>query len=258
MTISVSLTEKATFKTLGDVLTAILPAGAQPFPVVLGQVNRVPQIKADDYAVMWPTRRTRLSTNEDEYDDCLFTGSITGTDLEVTEVEYGFLEPGRTIFGNGVLLNTTIVSGPSEGGPGSYVVSNSQTVGSEAMAGGAAKLTQHTLLEAQVDVHGPNSADNAQIISTIFRDEFGVTLFNPDVSGVTPLYADDPRQMPYSDEQAQVENRWIIEVRLQVNPAVVVPQQFAGELELFLVNVDEMYPDYSNAIGKFKIGFSRI
>ena len=239
--ITLDLTEAKVFEVLGNVLLAILPDGVE---VVQAQVNRVPEVKADDFVIMTPLRRPRLSTNEDEYEDCYFVGSMEDDELTVTEVKIGVLASPHMIFGANVLDKTDIgeqVSG-TPGGIGVYKISKPQTIASQNFAAGVGRLTQHTEFTFQLDVHGPNSGDNAQRISTVLRDEYGVQLFDPEVTGITPLYADDPRQGPYTNDQQQVENRWMIETNLQINPTVIVPQQFAGAVEIDLVNVDAEFP----------------
>lgn len=241
--ITLTGTEAAAFTVLRGVLATILPAIGKP-GIVLGQVNRVPQVKTDDFVEMWPLRRDRIETNVDEYIDATFVGSIAGTTLTVTKILTGSIGVNSPVFGVDVTEGTTITAlglvNPD--GTGTYTVAPGQTVTSQNLAGGVAKLTQPTKMTVQLDVHGPVSADNAQIISTVLRDDYGVTLFDPDVSGVTPLYADDPRQGPYRNEQQQIENRWMVEAVLQINPIVTVPQQFAGELSIELINVDAAYP----------------
>lgn len=65
-----------------------------------------------------------------------FTGSITGTTLTVSSFTSGApLAVGQTLYGaNGVTGNTIASLGTGTGGAGTYIVSVSQTVGSEAMA----------------------------------------------------------------------------------------------------------------------------
>lgn len=92
----------------------------------------------------------------------------------------------------------------------------------------------------QLDVHGPDSGDNAQIISTLLRDEYGVTAFEG--TGVTPLYTEDPRQLPFQNAEQQYEDRWVVEASLQVNEVVTVPQQYADALDVVLISVDATYP----------------
>ncbi len=244
MLVSLSLSEQTAFTVLRGVLAAILPAMGKS-NIVLGQVNRVPQVKAENFIVMWPLRRDRIETNIDEYADLSFTGSIAGGVLTVTEVLIGTMAPNRDLFGENLAAGSAIgaaISVDPDTGLGTYAVTPSQTVASQNMAAGVANITQPTKMTVQLDVHGPVSADNAQVISTLLRDVYGVNLFDPDVSGVTPLYADDPRQGPYRNEQQQIENRWMVEAVLQINPTVTLPQQFAGELSLELVSVDATYP----------------
>jgi hypothetical protein len=58
---------------------------------------------------------------------------------------------------------------------------------------------------------------------------------------VAPLLADDPRQMPFVNDQQQTEFRWVLDVQLQVNQIVAVPQQFADAATVNVVNVEEAY-----------------
>ncbi|ENN86064.1 hypothetical protein RHSP_31951 [Rhizobium freirei PRF 81] len=63
-----------------------------------------------------------------------FTGAIAGTTLTVSAVSAGTLQVGQTIAGAGVTGGTTITAlGTGVGGAGTYTVSASQTVASEAM-----------------------------------------------------------------------------------------------------------------------------
>ena len=63
-----------------------------------------------------------------------FTGSISGTTLNVTAITAGYLGIGSVISGTGVTSGTTITARLNgSGGVGTYTVSASQTVGSEAM-----------------------------------------------------------------------------------------------------------------------------
>jgi hypothetical protein len=97
----------------------------------------------------------------------------------------------------------------------------------------------------QLDVHGPNGADNAFRISTVFRDEYATTAFaSYDTGGdLQPLYADDPKQIPFVNDQDQVETRWVLEACLQANQAVVnIPQQFFDQVQVGLIEVDSHYP----------------
>ncbi len=214
-------------------------------PILKGQQNRIAQPPAPNYVVATSLRRERLETNVDTAVDCYFQASTLGTTLTVTEVAYGTIKPGTQLFGVGVAANTIIrsqISGTT-GGIGTYLLNNAQTITpAQGMACGTNSLLQPTKVTVQIDVYGPNSADYAQTISTAFRDEYGVDLFAASGFDVAPLYADDPRQLPLVDGEAQYEDRWMIEAVMQANVTVVVPQQFAGALSLDLVEVDAAYP----------------
>lgn len=212
-------------------------------PVVQAQVNRVPQVKQGDFCLITPLMRGRLSTNVDSYADVVFTGSIATNALTVSSVAMGSLAVGQVVFGEGVTANTRIIAlGTGTGGTGTYTVTPSQTVTSRTLASGGALLMQPTEFSVQIDVHGPNSADNAQTVTTIFRDWSGVDIFAATGLDVTPLTISDPRQIPFINDSQQYENRWVIDASVQVNPVLRLPQQFADQLSADLIAADNEFP----------------
>lgn len=225
---------------LRSFLASILPAGIE---IVEGQDNRVPEPIGTDFVVLTALRRRRIETNEDDFVDTAFTGSINGTLMTVTSLAFGSLGIGSPIFGSGVLPNSAITAlGSGTGGAGTYTVSPAQTIAEEALAAGVFDATQATEITFQLDVHGPNSADNAQAISTLFRDDFAVEAFAALNGAVAPLYADDPRQAPFLNDQQQIEYRWVVEAVLQANQTIVVPQQFFDAAVIGVISVDATYP----------------
>lgn len=102
--------------------------------------------------------------------------------------------------------------------------------------------TQATQLAIQVDTFGPASADNAQLLSTLLRSDWACDQFSAYAFAVSPLYTSEPRQMKFNNESMQVEQRWTTDVYLQADIAVTVPQQFADELSVGLIEVDAAYP----------------
>lgn len=241
MLLTVAPNQSAIQKALGDFLLAILPPG---FKVVVGQVNRVPEPADVNFAVMWPLRRGRLSTNIDDFVDTLFTGSIAADVLTVIAVEYGTIDVNRLLFGADVAPGTTITEFlTGEGGTGTYKVSVAQSLTSRTLAAGVTNIMQPTEVVMQVDVHGPAADDNAQIISTILRDPLGVELFALSGPSITPLYADDPLQMPFTNAEQQYEDRYVVDIHLQADQVITVPQQGAGAITVDLKNVDASYPE---------------
>ncbi len=104
-------------------------------------------------------------------------------------------------------------------------------------------LMQPTKITVQCDVHGPCSADNAQIISTMFRDAYATDFFTSVFGSVDlqPLYSDDPRQTPFMNAEQQYEERWIVQMVMQANPVVVIPQQSALTVNVEIISVDQTY-----------------
>lgn len=105
---------------------------------------------------------------------------------------------------------------------------------------------QSTRLTVQLDVHGPNSSANAQIISTLFRDEYAADQFEASGYALAPLYTSEPRQLPFHNAEHQIERRWSIDALIQVKPIVTSGQDFADALSInplgAVTNVDSTYP----------------
>lgn len=242
MGLFISPTQDDVFALLGDFIESVL----DDTEVVQGQINRVSELPATDFVVMWALRFPRLATNIDTYVDAVFTGAISGTTLNITAVSpdyVGEITVGSTVYGNNVVNGTQVDGfGTGTGGVGTYVVNNTQTVSSEILATGTQQLLQKAECVMQLDVHGVQSSDDAQIISTTFRDAFAVDYFtavNPDI---IPLYCKDPVQTAFLNAENQYEDRFSIEMHLQVNQKIVIPQQFADALVVDVINVDAVYP----------------
>ncbi|WP_144378539.1 baseplate J/gp47 family protein [Mesorhizobium amorphae] len=94
-----------------------------------------------------------------------FTGSIAGTTLTVSAVAAGTLAVGQTISdtSGALVVGTRITAlGTGSGGTGTYTVSNSQTVGSEAM-----KSSVASLFEIGVDIDQIPTVTASNIIVTL-------------------------------------------------------------------------------------------
>ena len=251
MSAFLTITESMIMTAMGDFLTACLPAAVQ---VVQGQDHRVPEPKVADFVVMWPLGRSRLETNTDTYSDITFQGSIAAEVLTVAGIEVNptpggkviqGLQAGQTIYGVGIAAGTAITAQTSgtPGGNGQYTVSISQTVATELMGAGLVNSLSPMLVTIQLDVHGPNSADNAQILETLFRDDVACEFFEAiDALEIAPLFIDEGSQIPFVNAAQQYENRWVLKARLQANPTVATAMQFADTLEAGLIEVEAHFP----------------
>lgn len=103
----------------------------------------------------------------------------------------------------------------------------------------------HSQMRLQLDVHGPNSGDNAAIINATLRSSYGTTQFAAQFAGkaytVAPLYVDEPKQIPFDDGEQQVEERWVVDLMLQANANITLTQDFANQLVVGIVDVDTRY-----------------
>ena len=210
-------------------------------PVIQAQVNRVPEMATDDFVLLTPKMRPRLSTNVISTDDVVFSGSLLAGVLTAADVEINMLLPGQYLLGADVVPGTRVlrqISG-APGGTGTYQVTGNQTLATQTIAAGGLQHLQPTEVVVQADVHGPNSANNAQTITTLFRDDYATTLMPPNIQ---PLFAEERGQMPFINAEQQWETRWVIDLHLQLNPVVRTPQEYADQLEADLFNVENLYP----------------
>jgi hypothetical protein len=241
VTISVVPNDFATLASLRTFILSLLPDGVE---VVKGQTNRVPPPAGSNYVVMTPTLRERLSTNVDEFVDTRMIGSIAGDTLTITEVDYGGIKLGSVILGVDVLPRTYVTSVfPGSGGTGVYKVTPVQSISGRVLAAGVLDALMPTKVTIQIDVHGPDSSDYVHRISTMFRDDYAYLSFTRGTPGIVPLYADDPKQVPFINDSNQYEFRWVLEACLQVNATVEdIPQEFFEQIVVGLINVDTRYP----------------
>jgi hypothetical protein len=107
---------------------------------------------------------------------------------------------------------------------------------------GTSNALQPTQVGVQLDIHGPNSADTTQIISTMFRDRAACALFTATGFDVQLLFASEPHQAPFINAENQYETRWSMDVELQANPIVTTAQDFAAVVTVGLINVDAKFP----------------
>ena len=100
---------------------------------------------------------------------------------------------------------------------------------------------QPTKYGLQLDCVGETAGDWAQTLSTLWFSDVATDALAP--YGLAPLYADDPRHAPWVNGEQQWESRWIVNVYLQVDPALVytVPSFPVSQLEVGIHDVDN-YP----------------
>lgn len=224
---------------LRSFLLSVLPAGTE---VISGQDSRVSEPTDVDFVVMTPITRERLSTNYTAWADCAFIGSAVGTVLTVTSVLRGTIANGAPLFWPVTPFSgLTVAYAGGTGGPGTYTLSGALTSAGP-FAAGQVVLTQPTRVCMQLDFHSANvgdSSDMVETVSTLFRSEIATDSFDASSGGaVWPLYADDPKQIPFQNAEQQYETRWTLDAYLQANQAVDWPQQFTETAVVTIVPAD--------------------
>lgn len=242
-----SLTEDQAFTALRAFLLSVLPSGVE---VIQAQDNRVPEPAGGDFVLMTPLRQERLSYNETTYQDNVFTGTIAGTMLTVVSVQQSEgtgIQPGMLLTDGTwpftIAANTTVqaqLSG-TPGGVGTYSVLPSQTLAQETIYAGQRSDMAPTRLVVQLDVHGPASSDNTKIIEGLFFSAVATDFFDAEGYAVQALHADVARQVPFVNGADQYENRWTMDLHLQIDPVLSTPIQFFDEVTPSVVEAATQY-----------------
>lgn len=176
------------------------------------------------------------------------TPSVTESDVltAVGQVLTGLLDTGVKI----VVGQVNRVPSPSSPNyvvmtPGSRIsfATNVSTYDAAAATVTIAKSTQFTM---QLDIHGPEASDNSQTLLMLLRDPYAVSAFKAATVAIQPLYTSDPLQLPFVNGQQQYEDRWMMNLILQVNPAISTTQDFADTLTPDVLSVDAAFPPGAN------------
>lgn len=88
-------------------------------------------------------------------------------------------------------------------------------------------------IHIQIDFYGESSGDWCNVIKNVFRSTWGFDHFP---AGIKPLYTSDGVQAPLTSGEQQYVRRWTLTAKMQYNPSVTLPQQFADAL--VMANVD--------------------
>ena len=88
----------------------------------------------------------------------------------------------------------------------------------------------------QLDLHGPQSADQAQLVAATFLTPATFAAFKG--SAVAPLDLLSVRSEPFLDGEKQQEQCWILDLALQINQTLTTGQDFAAALAVTLVPIE--------------------
>lgn len=234
----VTPSQEDVFTALRSALLRLVPDGTE---VVQGNDNEVTAPQAPDYVVMTILRRERIATNIVSWRDCTLVGSASGGTLTVQDVTLGTLAAGRTLYGTGFDPDPVIAAIAEDG---TVTLSQPLTFAARPLAAGALALQQKTRLVMQLDVHSDDlsrASDTAQTIATVLRDDAGVQILRAGGHPITPLHADDPKQIPFVNAEGQYESRYVVEAHLQADQTLLLPQEFMDRVDIDRIPADLFY-----------------
>jgi hypothetical protein len=251
--VTLSFAEAQGFELLGEFLQTI--CAPSPITVVRaigntapGVNTRVPEPIVGDFVILTQgPSQTRLEWNETSYADNVLTGSISGTTLTVSSVAKGAVPIGALLFdGNWpqVVIPNTVVQQQLTGDPGgigTYQVSVSQQLNTEALYAGQRSDVAAAEWVVQLDIHGPNSSNNVRAVATMFRSDYATDWFAAQGLQIAPLFCDDGRYLPFENAEQQMEFRWVMEAHFQVGAVVTTPQQFFTQAKVETVEAAAIY-----------------
>ncbi len=250
--ITIAPTQSDIQAALRGFLLSVLPADIE---VIAAQDNRVPEPQIGNFVIMTPIRFERLDTNLDTFQDSTFSGTVDGDQLTVISFSHGKIEIGSLLTGEGVPDGTLVTAGPADGTLGIYTINSDISIPIEQTFHAGAKILQiNARSTIQLDFHSEDysAAQNAQTTALMLRDLYATDYFAALAAPrnrITPIHADQVAQRPFINDQQQYEWRWVAEAVLQVNQRIVVPQQFAQDIDVDLVVVDVITVQGGTAMG---------
>ncbi|WP_313622838.1 LIC_12616 family protein [Achromobacter sp.] len=108
-------------------------------------------------------------------------------------------------------------------------------------ATGTLTMTQATQWTARVEACGARAHDLALILSIALRSQYGCE-FLERLGRMQPLETGELGQLSLDGAENENFERWAFDAVLQFNPSITVPQQFADQLHVGLIEVDTTYP----------------
>jgi len=101
-------------------------------------------------------------------------------------------------------------------------------------------INEHNQIDIRIDFYGWELAGVTRSVHSSFRTLWSVQQFP---NYVVPLFASEPVKLAYENTEDQYEQRWFMDVSLQYNPTVSVPQLSFSEVGDIALRPDALYPD---------------
>lgn len=95
--------------------------------------------------------------------------------------------------------------------------------------------TKPTDFQIQVDSYGAAAGDWANVIAAMWASPLAVAFLAP--YGLCPLWTDDPVELSIVNGEEQFEERWVVVLHMQFNPAMAAPMTFLTVPKPLFLNI---------------------
>lgn len=97
-----------------------------------------------------------------------------------------------------------------------------------------------TRITVQVSAFGSGAGDLIQSVFGLWRDFYTTDFFAGTGLPITALDCSEPRQVPFITAERQYADHWNVDLRMQANVAVTLPQQLADSIKADAVSVESL------------------
>ncbi|EKN5965001.1 hypothetical protein AB1E84_002402 [Yersinia enterocolitica] len=98
--------------------------------------------------------------------------------------------------------------------------------------------TEVRQLDIQVDIYGPNAADRAVMLETVFTSDYAYQKIKDIDSRLAPLYSSDAFNSAMINGENQYQDRWTLTLTVQPHITVSFPQDYFDKAEITTQQVD--------------------
>lgn len=98
--------------------------------------------------------------------------------------------------------------------------------------------TEVSQLDIQVDIYGPNAADRAVTLETIFTSDYAYQKIKSIDNRLAPLYSSDAFNSAMINGEHQYQERWTLTITVQPHITVSFPQDYFDKAEITTLQVD--------------------
>ncbi|WP_025827524.1 phage neck terminator protein [Acetobacter okinawensis] len=103
-------------------------------------------------------------------------------------------------------------------------------------------LTEQVQVTMQINLFGPASSNQMQVVTALWRDMQAVDFFRSLGVPIAPLTTSTTRQLGFETGERQYDDLWTVDLTMQVTLTTHLPQQFATSIPINLVEVVTAYP----------------